>query len=82
MHVISLKAGKVRRLGHMARTGAVSNARIIFVWRLRRRFKFKFKLIYDRQSVGQSILVPGTRQGPVTNFFSLLEIFFRYLRVC
>jgi hypothetical protein len=26
------------------------------------------KLIYDRQSVGQSILVPGTRLGPVTNF--------------
>jgi hypothetical protein len=32
----------------------------------------KLKLIYDRQSVGQSMLVPGTHLGPVTNFsFSL-----------
>jgi hypothetical protein len=32
----------------------------------------KLKLIYDRQSVGQSALVSGTHQGPVTNFsFSL-----------
>jgi hypothetical protein len=30
------------------------------------------KLIYDRQSVGQSVLVPGTHLGPATNFsFSL-----------
>jgi hypothetical protein len=42
----------------------------------------KLKLIYDRQSVCQSVLVPGTQLGPVTNFFSLLEIFFRQLRVC
>jgi hypothetical protein len=42
----------------------------------------KCKLIYDRQSVGQSVLVPGTHLGPVTNFFSLLEIFFRQLPVC
>jgi hypothetical protein len=41
----------------------------------------KFKLIYDRQSVGQCVLVPGTHLGPVTNFFSLLEIFFRQLWV-
>jgi hypothetical protein len=38
--------------------------------------KFKFKLIYDRQLVGQTYL------GPVTNFFSLLEVFFRNLPVC
>jgi hypothetical protein len=28
----------------------------------------KLKLIYDRQSVGQSVLVSGTHLGPVTNF--------------
>jgi hypothetical protein len=34
--------------------------------------KLKFKLIYDRQSVGQSALVSGAHLGPVTNFsFSL-----------
>jgi hypothetical protein len=43
---------------------------------------FKFKLIYDRQSVGQSVLVLGTHLGPLTNIFSLLEIFFRQLQVC
>jgi hypothetical protein len=42
----------------------------------------KLKLIYDRQSVGQSVLVSGTHLGPVTNFFFLLEISFRQLRVC
>jgi hypothetical protein len=42
----------------------------------------KLKLIYDRQSVGQSVLVPGNHLGPVTNFVSLLEIFFRQLRTC
>jgi hypothetical protein len=32
----------------------------------------KLKLIYDRQSVGQSVLVSGAHPGPVTNFcFSL-----------
>jgi hypothetical protein len=40
------------------------------------------KLNYDRQSVGQSVLVPGTQLGPATNFFSPLEIFFRQFRVC
>jgi hypothetical protein len=39
------------------------------------------KLIYDRQSVGQSVLVSGAHLGPVTNFFSLIEIFFRHLWV-
>jgi hypothetical protein len=28
----------------------------------------KKKLIYDRQSVGQSVLVSGAHLGPVTNF--------------
>jgi hypothetical protein len=30
-------------------------------------FKLKLKLIYDRQSVGQSVLVSGAHLGPVTN---------------
>jgi hypothetical protein len=34
--------------------------------------KLKLKLICDRQSVGQSVLVSGTHLGPVTDFsFSL-----------
>jgi hypothetical protein len=34
--------------------------------------KLKLKLIYDRQSVGQSVLVSGTHLRPATNFsFSL-----------
>jgi hypothetical protein len=34
--------------------------------------KLKLKLIYDRQSVGQSVLVSGTHVGSATNFsFSL-----------
>jgi hypothetical protein len=41
-------------------------------------FSLKLKLNYDRNSVGQS----GTHLGPATNFFFLLEIFFRQLRVC
>jgi hypothetical protein len=44
--------------------------------------KLKLKLIYDRQSVGQSVLVLGDHLGPVTNSFFLLEISFRQLRVC
>jgi hypothetical protein len=36
------------------------------------KLKFKLKLIYDRQSVGQSVLASGALLGPVTNFsFSL-----------
>jgi hypothetical protein len=36
------------------------------------RLKLKSKLYYDRQSVGQSVLVSGTHPGPATNFpFSL-----------
>jgi hypothetical protein len=30
--------------------------------------QLKLKLIYDRQSDGQSVLVPGANLGPVTNF--------------
>jgi hypothetical protein len=40
----------------------------------------KLKLIYDRQSVGLSVLVLGSHLWPVPIF--LLEIFFRQLRVC
>jgi hypothetical protein len=36
------------------------------------KLKLKLKLIYDRQSDGQSVLVSGAHVGPVTNFsFSL-----------
>jgi hypothetical protein len=42
----------------------------------------KLKLIYDRQSVGQSVLVSGTHLGPRDQFFFLSEISFRQLRVC
>jgi hypothetical protein len=36
------------------------------------KLKLKLKLIYDRQSVGQSVLVSGTHLEPATNFsFSL-----------
>jgi hypothetical protein len=35
-------------------------------------FRLKLKLICDRQSVGQSVLVSGAQLGPVTDFsFSL-----------
>jgi hypothetical protein len=34
--------------------------------------QLQLQLIYDQQSVGQSVLVSGARLGPVTNFsFSL-----------
>jgi hypothetical protein len=33
----------------------------------------KLKLIYDRQSVGQSVLVSGAHLGPVTNFYFSLK---------
>jgi hypothetical protein len=42
----------------------------------------KLKLIYDGQSVGQSVLVSGTQLGTRDQFFFLLEISFRQLRVC
>jgi hypothetical protein len=31
------------------------------------KLKLKLKLIYDRQSVGQSVLVSGAHLGPATN---------------
>jgi hypothetical protein len=45
--------------------------------------KSKSKLYYDRQSVGQSVLVSGTHVGPAINFspFSLW-LYFRQFRVC
>jgi hypothetical protein len=46
------------------------------------KLPLKLKLIYDRQSVGQSVLVSGTHLGPVTNIYFVLEIFFRQLRAC
>jgi large-conductance mechanosensitive channel len=36
----------------------------------------KVKVIYDRQSVGQSVLVSGTHLGPATNFLILPLIIF------
>jgi hypothetical protein len=54
---------------------------ILLCWRFHRNHSWgcveyiilmKLKLIYDRQSVGQSVLVSGARLGPWTNFtFSL-----------
>jgi hypothetical protein len=35
--------------------------------------KLKLKLIYDRQSVGQFVLVSGADLGPVTNFSFFLK---------
>jgi hypothetical protein len=32
------------------------------------KLKMKLKLIYDRQSVGQSVMVSGAHLGPLTNF--------------
>jgi hypothetical protein len=47
-------------------------SRYIWVIFIRSKSKSKSKLYYDRQSVGQSILVSGTHLGPATNFsFSL-----------
>jgi hypothetical protein len=43
--------------------------------------KLKLKLIYDRRSVGQSVLVSGAHLEPMTRFLFLLEISFRQLRV-
>jgi hypothetical protein len=34
---------------------------------------WKLKLIYDRQSVDQSVLVSGAHLGPATNFSSSLK---------
>jgi hypothetical protein len=37
--------------------------------------KSKFKLIYDRRSAGQSVLMSGTHLGPTTNFSFSLKFF-------
>jgi hypothetical protein len=42
----------------------------------------QLKLIYDRRSVGQSVLVSGTHLGTRDQFVFLLEISFRQLQVC
>jgi hypothetical protein len=42
---------------------ALNTDKIIIVF-----MKLKLKLIYDRHSVGQSVLVSGAHLGPVTNF--------------
>jgi hypothetical protein len=38
--------------------------------------KSKPKLYYDRQSVGQSVLLSGTHLGPANNFFPYLFDYF------
>jgi hypothetical protein len=44
--------------------------------------KSKSKLYYDRQSVGQSVLVSGAHLGPATNFSPAMFNYFRQLQVC
>jgi hypothetical protein len=38
------------------------------------KLKLKLKLIYDRQSVDQYVLVPGSHLGPMTRFLLSLTI--------
>jgi hypothetical protein len=45
-------------------------------------FHSKSKSHYDRQSVGQSVLVSGTHLGPATNFTFSFIFFLRQLWVC
>jgi hypothetical protein len=45
-------------------------------------YKSKSKLYYNRQSVGQSVLVSGLHQGPWPIFLSPWNFFLRQLRVC
>jgi hypothetical protein len=44
--------------------------------------KLKLKLIYDRQSVSQFVLVSGDHLGSVTNFSFSLKFPLRQLRLC
>jgi hypothetical protein len=37
------------------------------------KLNLKLKLIYDRQSVGQSVLVSDAHLGPVTDFYLSLK---------
>jgi hypothetical protein len=46
------------------------------------KLKSKSKSHYDRQSVGQSNLVPGAHLGPAINFSFSLRFYFRQLTVC
>jgi hypothetical protein len=50
--------------------------RLTTLHRLTGLAKSKSKLYYDRQSVGQSILVSGTHLGPATNFSPSLFLLF------
>jgi hypothetical protein len=43
---------------------------------------FKSELSYDRRSVGQSVLVPGTHLGPATNFSFTLKCSLDNYPVC
>jgi hypothetical protein len=50
------------------------NTVIIYKPALKRcMFGLKLQLIYDRQSVGQPILVSGAHLGPMTNFSFCLK---------
>jgi hypothetical protein len=40
------------------------------------KYTVRSKLYYDRQSVGQSVLVSGTHLGPATNFSHFLFDYF------
>jgi hypothetical protein len=44
--------------------------------------KSKSKSHYDRQSVGQLVMVSGAHLGPATNFTFSLKFSFRQLRFC
>jgi hypothetical protein len=58
---------RTRTSGSVARNSAQETTQAVYL-----KLKLKLKLIYDRQSVGQSVLVSGAHLGPVTNFpFSL-----------
>jgi hypothetical protein len=46
------------------------------------KLKLKLKLIYDRKSVGQSVLVSGTHLGPATNFIYFVAHSLTRGRVC
>jgi hypothetical protein len=80
--IIIIKSRRMRWAGHVARMEAKKNSYMILVVKpdgripvgrpMRRWVKLKLKLIYDRQSVGQSVLVSGAHLELLTNFsFSL-----------
>jgi hypothetical protein len=55
--------------------------RVVHLPRLWVLIPFKSKSHYDRQSVGQSVLVSGAHLGPATNFSFSLRFSFRQLRL-